>query len=399
MLYYNAMLALLVLGVLAVMVLLSLGMAPVIRRRIDRQFLAGARNQAFVTEHVAGIDTVKSLQMEPQLARRFGSQLSDYLTAGFATGRAHNAYNTAMHALEQTLSLGVLVLGAWIVMQDEGFTIGMLVAFQMFASRVAQPMLRLAGLWQEFQQAGVAVRRLADLMDAPVEPVSVRAERAPSETARIDVDGLCFRPPGRAAELFHGVSFTVAPGECVAISGASGSGKSTLARLLQGIYAPDAGSIRLNGHDLRTLPVNELRAAIGVVPQDTVLFSGSLYENLVLGQGDIELDQVVQACMLAGIHDVVQALPDGYQTAVGEHGAGLSGGQRQRIAVARALLRRPRLLIFDEATSQLDAASAAAVIGAVNQLRGRSTIVFIAHEVPAGLRVDHELRLGAPGTV
>lgn len=393
MLYYNVNLALLVMGLLVVMVLASLAIAPLMRRRIDRQFLVGARNQAFMTEYVAGMETVKSLQMEPQLSRRYADYLSEYLSASFRTGQAGNAYHTAMHGMEQTLALGVLCLGAWEVMRNDGFTVGMLVAFQMFTSRLAQPMLRLAALWQEFQQASVAVRRLGDLMDAPAEPISLGMERAPAEHARIDVEAIWFRHSERAEELFGGLSFTIEPGECVAVTGDSGTGKSTFARLLQGIYAPERGRIRLNGQDLRSLPVNELRSVLGVVPQETVLFSGSVYDNLMLGNPHAELDQIVQACSLAGIHETIQSLPEGYRTVIGEHGTGLSGGQKQRIAIARALLKRPKLLLFDEATSQLDAANTAGIVQTINQLRSRATLVVIAHEVPAGLRVDKVIGL------
>jgi ATP-binding cassette, subfamily B, bacterial HlyB/CyaB len=397
MFYYSVDLTLLALVLVAVMVALSIGVAPIIRRRIDRQFLVGARNQAFLTEYVAGMATVKSLQMEPQLRRRYGDYLSDYLSSAFRTRTVHNSYNVAMHALEQTLALGVLCLGAWEVMRNDGFTVGMLVAFQMFTARLAQPLLRLSGLWQEFQQAAIAVKRLGDLMDAPREPMSMQMARTAPPLARIEVEALYFRHGERSSELFAGLSFTVEPGSCMLVTGPSGTGKSTLVKLLQGLYTPERGRIRLNGHDLRALPVNELRCALGVVPQETVLFSGTVHENLLLANPQADFEQVVHACTLAGIHETIEALPDGYLSVIGEQGSGLSGGQRQRIAIARALLRRPRALLFDEATSQLDAASAATVVRTINQLKGRVTLIVVAHEVPAGLEADSHVALGDSG--
>jgi subfamily B ATP-binding cassette protein HlyB/CyaB len=394
MLYYSVELTLVVVALLAVMVALSLAIAPLIRRSLDRQFMLGARNQAFLTEFVAGIETVKSLQMEPQLRRRYSEYLSGLLTAGFRTRQLHNGYNVAVQSLEQVVALAVLCLGALEVMRNEGFTVGMLVAFQMFSSRLAQPLSRFAGLWQEFQQAGIAVKRLGDLMDAPGEPVSAVPQHAPSAETHIELDNVWFRHSERSAELFRGLSYEILDGQCVAITGASGSGKSTLARLLQGLYAPTEGRIRINGHDIRSLPVNELRSLLGVVPQDTVLFSGTVYENLLLGNPHAGFEEVVHACRLAEIHETIEALPEGYQTWLGEHGTGLSGGQKQRIAVARALLKRPRVLLFDEATSQLDAPTADALFATINRLRRRLTIIVVAHEAPRSLQLDGCIALG-----
>jgi len=179
--------------------------------------------------------------------------------------------------------------------------------------------------------------------------------------------------------------------------GPSGSGKSTLAKLLQGFYLPTDGQVRLGGRDARNLAANELRAYFGVVPQETVLFSGTIYDNLILANPHASFQQVLKACRMAEIHDVIERLPDGYQTTIGEHGIGLSGGQRQRLAIARALLKRPRVLIFDEATSNLDGETAEQFARTVNQLRGRVTMLFIAHHLPRALQVDEIVRLGPTG--
>jgi subfamily B ATP-binding cassette protein HlyB/CyaB len=395
MLYYSVELTLIVAALLSLVLVLSLSVAPVIRSRLNRQFLLGARNQAFMTEFVAGMDTVKSLQMEPQLRRRYSEYVSELLTAGFHTRQLHNSYSVAVQSVEQLVTLAVLCLGAWEVMRGEGFTVGMLVAFQMFASRLAQPLTRLAALWQEFQQAAIAVRRLGDLMDAPAEPFGSAVQRTGARDARIEIDELCFRHSDRGPELFGGLCMEVGAGQCFAVTGPSGCGKSTLARLLQGIYSPTAGRIRVGGHDVRSMPVNELRSYMGVVPQETVLFSGTVYENVLLGNPDAGFEDVVQACRLAEVHEVIEALPEGYETWLGEHGAGLSGGQKQRLAIARALLRRPAILLFDEATSQLDGATARALTGTLNRLKGRLTIIVVAHDVPDALDIDGRIEIGS----
>jgi len=377
---------------------LSLAVTPLLRQRLNQQFLLGARNQAFLTEYLSGMETVKSLQMEPQLRRRFGDYLATYLQAGFNTRQLSNTYNVAAHTLEQLLTLIILCIGAWMVMTSQEFTIGMLVAFQMFAGRLSQPMLHLVGLWQQFQQADIAVRRLGDVMNAPAEPYSLLPAREAKGEGWIEISGLSFRYATNLPFLFKTFSLTIEPGRCVAIMGPSGSGKSTLAKLMQGFYQGEEGSISIDGRDTRYLSANELRQHFGVVPQETVLFSGTIYDNLVLANPHATFEQIIQACKLAEIHETIEQLPQGYQTEIGEHGAGLSGGQKQRVAIARALLKRPRILIFDEATSSLDSATAEQFARTVNQFRGRVTMLFIAHQLPKGLQVDSVITLGHRGT-
>ena len=403
---YSPMLTLVAAAFLGAIVAASLAVAPVFQARLNREFLLGARNQAFVTEYVAGMDTVKSLQMEPQLTRRYGDYLAAHLKAGFDTRQAGNTYQVLAQSLEQGMTVAILVFGAWIVMQPRGggeaaFTIGMLVAFQMFAGKLSQPVMRLVGLWQQFQQARLAVKRLADLMDVPAEPYSVRpvraARQAQSDRPLIAVDRLAFRHADDRAYLYEDLSVEIRAGECVAIRGPSGCGKSTLARLLQGFHPPTRGAIRIDGIDTRHLAANELRATFGVVPQETVLFSGTLLENLQLAHPGATFDEIVAACRMAGIHEVIERLPQGYDTAIGERGAGLSGGQRQRLSIARALLKRPRVLLFDEATSNLDAAATDGIVATISALRGRVTIVVISHAPLNGLRFDRVVDLSAPG--
>ena len=388
MFYYSWLLSLITLAILALITIMSIAIVPAIRRRLNAQFLLGARNTAFLTEYVSGMETVKSLQMEPQLKDRFGGLLATYLDASFRTRQLSNTYNVAANALEQLLTFSILCVGAWLVMQNTGFTVGMLVAYQMFAGRLSQPVLRLVGLWQEAQQAAVAVRRLGDVMNAPAEPYSVIPGRVANADGSIEVRDLTFRHSEHLPYLYERLNLTVPAGACVAIVGPSGSGKSTLAKLMQGFYAPAHGRVTVGGRDTQTLAANELRQYFGVVPQDTTLFSGTIYDNLVLADSHATFDEVARACRMAEIHDTIEALPDGYRTQIGEHGAGLSGGQKQRIAIARALLKRPKILVFDEATSNLDQETAELFAKTVNQLRGRVTMLFIAHQFPRALKVD-----------
>ena len=404
MFWYSWQLTLIALGLLLAIAVLSLLVSPMFRARLDNQFKVGARNTAFVTEYLSGMATVKSLQMEPILERRYGEQLAQYLAAGFDTRQLANSYNAAANALEQVMTLAILVVGALLVMDSAArasvgaatFTIGMLVAFQMFASRLSQPILRLVGTWQQFQQARVAIKRLGDVMDMPTEPYTLAAQHATSaEAGRIEFQSVSFRYSDRHAWLYRNMSLSIRPGQLTVLIGPSGSGKSTLAKLLLGFYSPMDGRILIDGQDTQHMAANELRANFGVVPQETTLFSGSVLENLQMANPHAGFQEIVEACRMAEIHEVIEALPQGYQTPLGEQGVGLSGGQRQRIAIARALLKRPKVLIFDEATSNLDGHTAAAFAQTVNQLKGKVTMLFIAHNLPRGLQVDEVLQFGA----
>ncbi len=395
MFFYSAWLSAVTLVVLALVVAISAAAAPLLQARLNEQFLRGARNQAFVTEYVAGIETVKALQMEPQLERRYEEYLASYLQANFATRQLANTYNTLANGLEQLLSMAILCLGAWLVMRGPDFTIGMLVAFQMFASRVAQPMLKLVGLWQQFQQAAIAVRRLADIMDVPPEPWAVVSTHEAAGPAAIEFRDVSFRYAPDRSDVLCGMQLRIAQGECVVVMGRSGSGKSTLAKLLQGFVWPTAGQVLVDGRDTRHFGANELRAQFGVVPQDTVLFCGSILDNLLLANPLATFEMAMHAARMAEIHDAIEALPAGYRTDVGERGAGLSGGQRQRIAIARALLRRPRVLLFDEATSGLDATVADHFAATIARFKGKVTIIFITHRLPERLGADRVVHLDA----
>ena len=391
---YSWELSLIALALLLLIAAISALVTPVLRARLNKQFLLGARNQAFLTEYVAGIETVKALQMEPHLETRYDDYLASYLAAGFSTRQLSNSYNVAANSLEQTMTLAILCIGALLVMRNDGFTIGMLVAFQMLASRMTQPMLRLASLWQEFQQASIAVRRLGDIMDAPAEPFVLTPSRAPQGKAEVQVQDLAFRYSPEVPFVFRNFNLSLKPGKVTVLTGPSGSGKSTLAKLLLGFYQPQDGRITIDGRDIRHFPANELRQYFGVVPQETVLFSGTIYENLLAANPNASFADIVQACRIAEIHDVIEKLPKGYNTEIGEHGVGLSGGQKQRISIARAVLKRPRVLVFDEATSNLDPATADQFAHTINRLKGNVTVLFIAHLVPKGLQVDEVICLG-----
>jgi len=395
---YSWQLSLIAVGLLGTIAFISFLVAPVFRDKLNHQFMLGARNQSFLTEYVSGMATVKSLQMEADIDKKYGDFLAQYLAAGFSTKQVGNTYNVISNGLEQVMTLSILIVGASLVMQNDGFTVGMLVAFQMFAGRMSQPLLRLVGLWQEFQQANIAVKRLGDILDMPQEPHTLTPTRENHGPGRIDLSHLAFRYSEHHPWLYKNLSLTLKPGHLTVLMGPSGCGKSTLAKLLLGFYQPNEGQINLDGKDIRHLAANELRQTFGVVPQETVLFAGTLYDNLVMAHPHANFEDVIQACKAAEIHEVIETLNDGYQTEIGERGTGLSGGQRQRIAIARALLKRPKILVFDEAVSNLDQQTAEHFARTINKLKGKVTMLFITHQIPRGLAVDEVIELGTNTT-
>lgn len=393
MFYYSVTLSLVTLAFVGVMVSLSFVIAPKLRERANKQYLVGAQNQAFLTEYIAGMEAVKSLQMEPRVEAQFSLRMQQYLDTTLTTRQLYNHYSTLMSFLEQMMSLFVVGAGAWLSMTDSNFTLGMLVAFQMFSNRVSQPLLKISGLWQEFQQTQIAVKRLGDVMDVPAETFSVVPTSANERKGLVEIKHLSFGYDKNRPPLYTDLNLTIEPGKVVTLLGPSGSGKSTIAKLLQGFYPDYQGQILLDGRDMRAMPLNAVRQYFGVVPQETVLFSGTIYDNLIAANPQANLEMVVQACKMANIHSTIENLEKGYQTEIGERGAGLSGGQKQRIAIARALLKRPKVLIFDEATSALDPESAEAIGQTISTLRGHVSVLFVSHNLPKSLLVDARVNL------
>ena len=248
--------------------------------------------------------------------------------------------------------------------------------------RLSQPVLCNA----KIQQTAITVKRLGDVVNAPPEPYSTVPARSRNVEGSIDIENLSLRYADDRPCLYQNLNLTLEAGKAIAIIGPSGSGKSTLAKLLQGFYQPSEGNIKIDGLDIRHLSEIELRSHFCVVHQDTVLYSDTIYDNFIVANPHASFENIIQACKMAEIHDVIEQLPQGYQTAIGEHGAGLSGGQKQRIAIARTLLKRPKILIFDEATSNLDEETANAFGETINALRGKVIIVLIAHRLPASLQ-------------
>jgi len=380
-LFYSPLLTLIVLATIPLFAGLSILITPIIRNRLNEKFQRGAENQAFLVETVHGIETVKAMAVEPALQRKWEEQLAGYVRASFRANNLSNVTGQVASFISKLSTIGILWLGAHLVMNGE-LSIGQLIAFNMLAGRVSGPLLRVVQLWQEFQQAGISVQRLGDVLNAPPEP-SYNPNRTtlPALKGQVVFDNVSFRyrPDGR--EVLRRVSFHVPPGQVIGIVGRSGSGKSTLAKLLQRLYVPESGRVLIDGVDLAQIDPAWLRRQVGVVLQENRLFNRSVRDNVALADPGTAMERVVAAAQLAGAHEFILELPDGYDTLVGEQGSNLSGGQRQRIAIARALITQPRILIFDEATSALDYESESIIQRNLKRICQGRTVFIIAHRL------------------
>jgi len=269
-------------------------------------------------------------------------------------------------------------------------SIGQLVAFNVLVTSVTRPILSVVDLWREFQEVSIGFERLNDVFDAKPEDVNDQKRmRLPRISGRIKFENVTFRYPTRPDKnALQNVDLEIEAGQTVALVGRSGAGKTTFANLLLRLHEPNEGRILVDGHDLRHVSISSLRSQVGVVPQDVFLFSGTIRENIAFGYLDAPLEQVVGAAMLAGAHEFISELPLGYETKIGERGQSLSGGQKQRIAIARALFRKPRILIFDEATSALDTESESAIQKNLNQILKDRTTLIIAHRLSTVRNAD-----------
>ena len=360
---------------------ISAGVTPQFRRLLDEKFKRGAENQAFLVESVTGVETLKAMAVEPQMQRRWEEQLAGYVAASFRVLRLGNTASNSVQFVSKVVMAGILYFGARLVISGD-LTVGELVAFNMLAGRVSQPVLRLAQIWQEFHQAKLSVERLGDILNTPPEPKFNPARAAlPAIRGDVTFDHVVFRYRIDGPEVLHDVSFSVSAGQVIGIVGPSGSGKSTVAKLVQRLYIPERGRVLVDGVDLAMVDTSWLRRQVGSVLQENVLFNQSIRDNIALPDPSMPIEQVVEAAKLAGAHDFILELPEGYDTVVGERGASLSGGQRQRIAIARALVTNPRILIFDEATSALDYESERIIQENMQRIAQGRTVFIIAHRL------------------
>ncbi|HEY3598992.1 MAG TPA: type I secretion system permease/ATPase [Paraburkholderia sp.] len=386
MLYYSAWLTLIVIVSLPCYALLSITCTPVLRRRLNEKFTRSAENQSFLVETVTGIHTIKAMAVEPQWTRTWDNQLAAYIGAAFRASTVGMWANSGVNLISKLVTVALMWFGARLVI-DSKLTVGELIAFNMLSGQVTGPIIRVAQLWTDFQQTGISVARLGDILNTRTEAAGVKSALS-AVAGRIELQDVVFRYRSDGPEILSGLNLSIAAGEVIGIVGQSGSGKSTLTRLVQRLYVPERGRIAIDGHDLAVVDAASLRRQIGVVLQENVLFNRSIRDNIALTDPGAPFETVMQAARLAGAHDFITALPEGYDTPVGEQGSTLSGGQRQRIAIARALMHEPRILIFDEATSALDYESERIVQDNMRAISHGRTVLVIAHRLSAVRHAD-----------
>ena len=378
---YSKMLTVIVLCSIPVYAVLSAVVTPLFKKRLDEKFETGANTQSFLVESITGVQTVKSYALEPKFEKKWSDLQSDYVKASYKTSMVSATAGTTGQFIQKVFDLLILFFGAKAVM-DGNFTVGQLVAFRMLSGRVSGPVLRLVQLWQEYQQASLSVKRIGDIFNTTPEPIlNANQTSMPRIQGKIVFDQVHFRYNPKGGEVIKGMSFTVEPGTIVGVVGRSGSGKSTISKLIQRLYLPEGGKISVDGMDLSLVNPAMLRRQIGVVLQENFMFNGTVAENISIHMPTASMEQIIHCAKIAGAHNFILELPNGYDTIIGEKGMGLSGGQKQRVAIARAILANPRILIFDEATSALDYESESIIQNNLKEICKGRTVLIIAHRL------------------
>ena len=383
--YYSWSLTIIALLPAPMYLLINILVTPVYKKRISEYWQTGALNNAFLVETVTGAQTVKALAIEPQFIKRWERLLAENISSGFNSFKLGLLINTSTSGVQNFSTLLILLAGGHQVM-DGTLTIGQLIAFQMLARQGSEPLFRLSALWQKAQQTMLSVRRLGDIMNS--RPELLQGECPKTMFGALEFQSVSFSYDVEKEPAVKDVSFQVMAGQRIGIVGPSGSGKSTVTKLVEQLYLPGEGQILIDGQPGQRIDRRWLRSNIGVVQQENILFKGSIRENISFSRPGASIDDVIRAATVAGAHDFIVELPNGYDTQVGEQGANLSGGQKQRIAIARALLNNPKIIIFDEATSALDYKTERIVMNNLDSIAKGRTMLIIAHRLSTVVKCD-----------
>jgi ATP-binding cassette subfamily B protein len=381
MIFYSPLLTLVALGIIPVFVALTLIFSPTIRRELRIKAERNSETQSYLVEVMTGIQTVKAQNIELRARWQWQERYARYITAGFKTVITSTLASSASSFLNKLSGALIIGVGAYLVI-DQKLSMGQLIAFRIISGYVTSPVMRLAQLWQNFQETALSLERLADIVDHPEEAEKDRDNiPMPAIKGRVKYENVSFRFKSSGPLQLNNVNLDFAPGTFVAIVGESGAGKSTVTKLMSRLYEPEAGRILIDGYDISKVELYSLRRQVGVVPQDTLLFDGTIQENIALTNPDATTEEIIAAAQIAAAHEFIMSLPNGYNTRAGERGSALSGGQRQRIAIARSVLQQPAMLILDEATSALDYATEHQVSRNLKEAFSDRSVFFITHRL------------------
>ncbi len=389
MFWYSVPLTLISLSIIPLYLVQNIWAVPIIKRKIEAVWRTGAMNNAFMVESITNIETIKSLAVEPQFVNKWENLLARYVRTTFENVKFNLVINAFSGVVQGLLSMAILWYGGHMVM-DGYLTLGQLIAFQMLSGQATAPMTKLLTMWPQVQQVGLALERIGDILNTPMEPIVHEIGKRGEQriTGEIILTDVSFRYRVDLPLVLKNINLHIAPGEKLGIVGRSGSGKSTLTNLVQNLYIPESGTITVGGINTKEANLGWLRDQIGVVMQENYLFNASVRDNIAVSRPTASMDEIIRAARLAGAHEFILELKEGYDTKVGERGDSLSGGQRQRVAIARALLANPPILIFDEATSALDYESERIIFNNMGAIGAERTMLIIAHRLSAVRRCD-----------
>jgi ATP-binding cassette subfamily B protein len=390
MFWYSWQLALLSVTIFPFFLFLAIFATPFLQKISREIFNAKTKEESYLIEVLTGINTIKSMGLERTVRWHWEELFNKSVKVNLEGQIIGERLNLAASLVEMIFGRAMLLYGAWQVIQGQ-LSIGQLIAFNMLLGNVISPLIRLADLWNEFQEIVIALERINDVIDTEPEenPQLHPRPDLPRIRGRISFEKVSFRYASEGdRNVLENISFEIQPGQTVALVGRSGSGKTTISKLVLGLYAPTEGKIFIDGRDVSGISLRSLREQIGVVDQDTFLFGGTIRENLTVGHPDATDEEIEEAARLAGADLFIDTMPLKYDTHIGEGGGRLSGGQRQRLAIARALLGHPRLLVLDEATSNLDAESERIIQTNLNTILKHQTTLIIAHRLSTVRKAD-----------
>ena len=390
---YSATLTGIILGSVPLLIGAIFGLAPLTEKLLRQKAEAQTRTQSLTVEILNGLETIKVQSSEVAAKQRWEERHLETINKGFQTTVAGTAGSGVIQLVNKITGILVITVGASLVLKNE-MTLGQLIAFRIISGYVTQPIIRLAASWQSFQEASLSMEHLSEVVNQPLETKDDEVNNIPMPLLRGDIafEEVSFRY-GSGPPQLSAISLEIAAGSFLGLVGQSGCGKSTLLKLIARLYNPVSGRVLIDGLDIEKVELHSLRRQIGYVPQECLLFEGSIFSNIAAADPDADSHEVIHAARLACAHDFIMAMDDGYTSMIGEKGAGLSGGQRQRIALARMLLQKPRLIILDEATSALDVDTEIQVLNNLLESARESTILMTTHRLSSLTQADRIVML------